>query len=214
MPQSQAKSKVLLVEGKDEVYFFNALLKEMGIKQIIDVQEVGGKDKFKNEIQAFLQSFGSQVKSYAIIRDADTDSNAAFQSVVAILKNNREPFPTNKGDYGENANRRVGVFIMPGNQAERMLEDLCLQTVADHPVINCVEGYISCLQKTLVTLLPDQPKEPDIHYFPKNSSKARAQAFLAGMHEIASSVGIAAEKKYWNFDHAVLADLKAFLQKL
>ncbi len=39
-------SKVLLVEGQDEVKFFEALLKHLGIKKNVQIHEVGGKDKF------------------------------------------------------------------------------------------------------------------------------------------------------------------------
>ncbi len=213
MAQSAIQSKVLLVEGKDEVNFFNALLKHWGIEGVT-VQEVGGKDKVPTEIQSFLLTFGGQVKGYAIIRDADRDSGAAFQSVVSLLQKQGEPFPESIGGYGENAARRVGVFIMPGNQDEGMLEDLCLQTVAEHPVMACAERYFSCLGENLVSLAPDQPKQPGQHYFPKNPSKAKAQAFLAGMHGTFASVGVAALNGCWNFDHPALDDLKAFLTGL
>lgn len=38
---------------------------------------------------------------------------------------------------------------MPGNAEEGMLEDLCLHTIANHPVLSCVEMYISCLRELL-----------------------------------------------------------------
>jgi len=159
------------------------------------------------------------VSEYAIIRDADKSSEIAFQSVVSILRGLKEhgfdePIPNRIGNYEENAVRRVGVFIMPGNQAEGMLEDLCLQTVAEHPVMECVKGYFSCLSEVLVLKSPGEPREIGKYYFPKNPSKARAQAFLAGMYDNVASVGLAAKKQYWNFDHPVLADLKAFLAEL
>lgn len=213
MAQLSGKAKVLLVEGKDEVNFFKALLKHWGLVGV-DVQEVGGKDKFPAELRAFLLTYGNQVRGYAIIRDADRSSEAAFQSVVDLLKKQGEPFPQKIGSYGENENRRVGVFIMPGNQAEGMLEDLCLQTVAEHPAMACVEQYFSCLQARLSAVTPEQTKEPGCHYLPKNPSKSKAQAFLAGMHESFSSVGVAALNGCWNFDHQALAELKTFLSAL
>lgn len=61
---------------------------------------------------------------------------------------------------------------------------------------------------------PNQPKEPGCFYFPKNRSKAKAQAFLAGMHESVTAVGLAAQKGCWNLDHPVLDGLKAFIKAL
>ena len=62
---------VLLVEGKDEVNLFKALLRHMGMSPEVDIQlkEVGGKDKFRNEFPAFLNDPNfSLVKAYAIVR--------------------------------------------------------------------------------------------------------------------------------------------------
>ncbi len=42
-----------------------------------------------------------------------------------------------------------------------------------------------------------------------NLAKAKAQAFLAAMqmHNIVNSVGVAAQKHYWDFDSEVLKDI-------
>jgi hypothetical protein len=207
MARSTIQSKVLLVEGKDEVNFFNALLKHLGMGDIT-VEDVGGKDNFPAKLRAFLLGFGTQIQAYAIIRDADRSANAAFQSVVDLLKNEREPYPDQIGGYGENPTRRVGIFIMPGNQDEGMLEDLCLHTVSAHPAMTCTDQYFSCLEAAIPL---DQSKEPGRRYFPKNLSKARALAFLAGQEETVASVGLVAQKGYWNLDYPSLGELKAFL---
>ncbi len=85
-----------------------------------------------------------------------------------------------------------------------MLEDLCLSTVAKHPVLGCVERYMACLTEHL----------DDIDDHPHNESKARAHAFLAGMPELVNSVGLAAHRGYWNLDASALQDLRSFLEAL
>lgn len=207
MPQ---EPKALLVEGKDEVNFFEALLKQLGITGVA-VQEIGGKDKFPNELPAFLLSFGEQIVAYAVVRDADRNADSTFQSVIDLLKKQGEPFPARAGAYAATGGRRVGVYIMPGNQEEGMLEDLCMQTVADHPVMDCVDRYFSCLSERLAPFVPVENRIQGRHYFPRNPSKARALAFLAGLDNAHSSVGIAAKKGCWNFDHPSLIKLKEFL---
>ena len=68
------KTKILVVEGKDEDKFFSALLNHMGIRgcQII---EIGGKGEFRNTLPALVKRSGfSSVSFLAIIRDADTNA--------------------------------------------------------------------------------------------------------------------------------------------
>jgi len=44
------KKKLLGVEGKDEIAFFEELFKHMGMENKVDLREVKGKDNFKKEI--------------------------------------------------------------------------------------------------------------------------------------------------------------------
>ena len=208
------KPKLLLVEGKDEVNFFAALLKHLGSSDI-DVREVGGKDNFSKEFPTLLNDPGfNSVRSYAIIRDADDSLENTLASVQGLLKKYHQPVPDSHGGYAEKNDLRAGIFIMPGNADEGMLEDLCLQTVADHPVNTCVNAYIECLRKVLEQPESNTAREDGHFYFPRNLAKVRAQAFLAGLEKICSSVGVAAQAGYWDFEHDSLEDLKDFLKKL
>ncbi len=91
---------------------------------------------------------------------------------------------------------------MSGDLENGMLEDLCLRTQAEHPVMYCVESLIHCVA------LIDDIKQP------KNLAKAKSQAFLSVMPEIVNSVGLAAKKGYWNLDHDCLFNLNQFLLEL
>jgi hypothetical protein len=103
----------------------------------------------------------------------------------------------NQFSYGK---PKIGIFIMPGNSDTGMLEDLCLETVKDHPAMECVNTFIDCVSKL------ESP--------PNNLAKAKAQAFLAAMLNIVNSVGVAAQKQYWDFDSEVLTEIKTFLENL
>src|SRR5262249_53689004 len=81
-------------------------------------------------------------------------------------------------------------------------EDLCSSTVADHPIMPHVSQFIKNV------------KEEMQERAPKNESKATLQAFLSGMPETVSSVGLAALKGYWSFDHDGFSELRSFLQNL
>ena len=78
-----------------------------------------------------------------------------------------------------------------------MLEDLCLKTVEHHPAMRCVATFIGCVLEL------ENP--------PNNIAKAKAQAFLAAMPRLVNSVGLGAQKGYWDFNSEELTDLKAFI---
>ena len=201
--------KVIAVEGKDEINFFNALLRHMNITDF-DIREIGGKDQFPKKLPALLKARGfyladgsSFVTHLAIIRDRDEDE--AFKSIATIVTNAGLKPPTKQSEFS-NGSPKVGIFIMPGETIDgTMLEDLCLKTVENHKAMTCVNEYASCISAL----------EP----IPKNIPKAKvqvfkAQVFLAAQPEIVDSVGLGAQKKYWDFESNTLDELKEFLIKL
>lgn len=208
-PAPIKSKKLLAVEGKDEENFFGALLRHINITDF-DIRRVGGKDQFKNKLPAlknvsgFLNADGSPfVTHLAIIRDENDDN--AFASVTNILK--KEGFtPIKKHGQFSKGNPKVGVFIMPGETLKgTMLEDLCLKSVENHPAMRCVNEFACCVS-ALKTI-------------PKNISKAKvqvfkAQIFLAAQPETVDSVGLGAQKQYWDFDSPALDELKQFLSNL
>jgi hypothetical protein len=106
--------KILAVEGKDEYEFFDALFKHMDIVDV-RIEEVGGKDQFKDKLPALVRSsgFSENVENFAVVRDADQNANSAFRSIRNILiKEGLEP-PNDKNQFSRN-NPNVGIYIMPG----------------------------------------------------------------------------------------------------
>lgn len=201
--------KVIAVEGKDEINFFNALLQHMNITDF-DIREIGGKDQFPKKLPALLKARGfyladgsSFVTHLAIIRDKDEDE--AFKSIAKIVTNAGLEPPTKHSEFS-NGSPKVGVFVMPGKTIDgTMLEDLCLKTVENHKAMTCVNEYASCISA--------------LEAAPKNIPKAKvqvfkAQIFLAAQPEIVDSVGLGAQKKYWDFESHALDELKEFLIKL
>ena len=193
------EKKVLAVEGKDEVNFFDALLKYLEITGF-EIRDVGGKSQFKDKLPALVKISGfSDVKALAVIRDADKDADAVFDSVRHVLtKEGLEP-PALMNRFSD-GNPVIGIFIMPGDSDRGMLEDLCLRTVKDHPAMGCVDIFVDCVR--------------DLVDPPKILEKAKTQAFLASMPTIVNSVGIGAQKGYWNFDSSELSDLISFIDNL
>lgn len=198
-PEPIREKKVLAVEGKDEVNFFEALLKHLGIVDF-ETRDVGGKDKFKKKLPGLVKTRGFlDVEVLVVVRDADNDPDAAFDSVRDVLRSQKLEPPDRMNQFSD-GNPRIGVFIMPGNSDTGMLEDLCLKTVEKHPAMECVNAFIDCAS--------------GLNNPPKIVAKAKAQVFLAAMPKIANSVGVGAQKGYWNFNSDELNDLRSFMDTL
>ena len=89
------EKNVLVVEGKDEDHFFQALIKSMSLNIKYQIIDLKGKTNFKADISAMHKTPGfKKIKKLIIFRDADeNDADSAFQSIVNILKGLNLPQP-------------------------------------------------------------------------------------------------------------------------
>jgi hypothetical protein len=196
-PIKISNSTLLVVEGKDEEFFFAALLRQMGLSGI-QVLPIGGKDRLKMNLSLLRVSPDfSMVKSLVIIRDADDDSDSSFQSVCYCLGREGLSVPKKPGEF-TGSHPRVCVIVMPGGGTPGMLEDLCLKSVSSYSEMKCVDDFFQCLKIKGAS-------------FPKKESKARVQVFLASREETMRHLGLAAEKGYWPWDSPVFSELKSLL---
>ncbi len=173
--------KLVVVEGKDDERFFIALLRQIGLT---DVQCIGlgGKDEMgKAETwKAIVATPGfAKVEALAIVRDADDNPQGAFQSVTDTLRNVGLPSPSAPFRIEQGA-LRVCVIILPDAGDKGDLEDLCLQALAEEPVMECVEQFWECVQR--------REKHP-----PRKVSKAKLHAYLSSRREPGRRLGEAAE---------------------
>lgn len=187
-------SKLLLVEGRDEVEFFEAFFKYLNISefQIINAE---GKDNFQNHILSLKAVEGfNKIKIIGIIRDADQSAENSFISVCNSLKNADLDIPIHKNTFTD-GEIKTGVFIMPGNKEKGMLENLCLQSVEGSKEIDCIERFFDCI--------PEKPK---------NIAKSKVQAYLSTRKNFVHSLGLAAKKGYWDFENEKFNELRKFIE--
>lgn len=198
LPKEIKEPKLIVVEGKEDVGFFTKLVDFMKIRHYF-VWPVDGKDNFLKSLPALPEISGfSKLTHLAIIRDKDM--NHAFESVAnSIRKMSREP-PSEHGTFTKEK-PKIGVFVMPGETIEgTMLEDLCLKTVEGQLRMRCVNEFTTCVNE-----LSDPPR---------NMPKSKVLAFLASQAETVNSIGLGAEKGFWDFESAHLGELKTFLNQL
>ena len=195
------KERLLLVEGQDEVEFFTALFRYLNIDNI-QIINVEGKLNFRSKIKLLSISPDiNTVKKIGAIRDADTNAQAAFDSLKDSFRLANWK-PADKPNIFSDSNPSIGIFIMPGaNKDNGMLEDLCLQSIKDQPDLRCVDDYINCIESLREERL-------------NKLSKRKILTYLAGQQELVNALGLAAKKHIWNFDAPAFNELKAFLLEL
>jgi len=199
-PSRLHAAKQLVVEGKSAEYFFSALLAQMGVSDV-QVQDFGSVGELGRFLKALCSMSGfSTVVSLGIVRDAESDPRAALQSVCTALGHADLPTPEAPGP-AKGTRPRVSAFILPDETTAGMLEDLCLRSVAEQPVMECVDEYFGCLDQRCGLAL-------------KNIPKARVQAYLASQLKAGLLLGQAAHAGYWPWDHPAFDDVKRFLGNL
>ncbi len=198
--QAITNPKLLLVEGRDEFNFFSALINHLQL-QDIEVRIYEGKSNLRRALQTLplAPGFGN-VKSVGIVRDADDDANAAFQSVCSSLSNANLPVPDSPLVL-TSGRPQIAVMIMPPGTNTGMLEDLCLSALQGDPAMPCVDQYFQCLETQMENL-------------PQNASKARLHAFLASRERPDLRLGEAALGGYLPWDSPAFESVKQFINQL
>ena len=196
-------TKLVAVEGKDEVNFLCALRDSLGISDM-EIRDLAGKYIFSTKLRSLVNTSGfNNVISFGVMRDADANAQAAFQSACDALGNVGlavpvEPLLVAEGSQGK---PKVIVLIVPHGLNQGMLEDICLQSVVGDPAMTCVDEYFQCVKKNLGSL-------------PSNLSKAKVHAFLSSRDKPDLRLGEAACKGYWQWENQAFEQIKQFLYML
>jgi hypothetical protein len=201
VPKGIARPKQLVVEGRDAEGFFQALLNHMGLTDV-QTQDFGGISELRGFLKALrnMPGFLAQVTSLGIVRDAETNAAAAFQSVCSALSGANLAVPAQvMVPVGHSP--QVSVLILPDAATPGMLETICFQAVGHDPVIECVEQYFECVEQRMGSR-------------PGNVDKARVQAFLASRPKPSLRLREAAHAGYWPWDSPTFDHVKQFLLAL
>jgi len=198
--------KQLLVEGRTAEILFRELIEHLKLTDM-QVRDYGDVNNLNDYLRTFsrLPGFVEIVRSLGIVRDAeDQPALAAFESVCGSLGMANLPIPSQVGAIsGEPF--RTGVFILPNCVDTGMLENVCLESVANEGEskikLRCVDSFFECIEMQGLAL-------------PKNLTKARTWAFLSSQDVSDPQVGRAAQKRIWLWDSAAFEPIKTFLQEL
>jgi uncharacterized protein DUF3226 len=193
--------KLLVVEGEDARRFFAAALGHLDLLGSVEIRSAGGHAEWPAFMRALVAAPGFEnVRSLALVRDAEGSARSAFQSICGTLRRAGLAVPA-RSNVTAPGTPSVCVFILPDCTHRGMLETLCMAVVADDPAMVCVEEFLECVQQ--------QATAP-----PSNVDKARLHAFLASRTRPDLRLGEAAEKGHWPWDSPVMEPVMRFLTNL
>jgi hypothetical protein len=184
--------RILLVEGKDDFHVICALLLAHQIPEVFEFDEPNREIG----VDALIDSLGTRVKAIeaggrlGIVVDADTDPPARWESIRSRLEGARCTNVPNVPDPAGtilDAPRgcRVGIWMMPDNRLQGMLESFVTWLVpAGDVLLPMVDAFLASI--------PD----PSRRFPPVKLPKARIHAFLALQKEPGKPMGQAITANY------------------
>ena len=191
------EARLLLVEGDTDVGLFLRLCQWIEISNI-QIVPYGGKGNFRNVLRVLkAQARFEEVEYLCVVRDADTDAEAARQSVEDTLAHAGLPLPGQSGVPATDTLRTM-IQIMPPGRSDGCLETLLWQTIAE-PIASCITDYIECSQ------VPTPGSR---------RAKARVYAYIATQKKPELSLGQSARAGYWDLGHPHFEPVKEFLRSL
>lgn len=208
-PIQISEKKLILTEGADTYYFCIWAYQAFDTTGI-QVLDFGGIKDLKKYLESLILLSGfNDVETIVIVRDAETDSRAAVNSIMTALINVNLPAPTKPCVFAGNA-PKVAYVIFPGfvedaggnkSLSDGTLEDLCLELVKEDEIFECVNQYIQCLES----------KKQDV----KHLHKAKLHTYLAGKNDfVGLKIGEAARVGAWDWNHSKLAPFRQVIQNM
>ena len=196
---SAIKSKtLLLVEGNDHRNFFEAFRDRLAIPEM-QIENYGGVSELSGVLAAYASSreFGA-VRNLGVVRDAEGSAESASQSVRSALGKANLPLPEDTGATSA-GDPVTSVLVMP-DDGPGMLETVLARSFEGTREDGCIERFFEC-----VTADGRSIRRPE---------KARAFAYLVTTEAPHVSVGVAAKRGVWDFEHAAFAKVREFLSRL
>jgi hypothetical protein len=193
--------KFVFCEGGDDLAVITGVAQSIGLTGL-HIEPFLGKDKlrdFLRDVRKRPEFTQDKVEAVGIIRDADDDGSAAFQSVRDSLLANNFKAPDQNGGFVANG-IKIGILVIGPNDGKGMIEDACLNAVSDRPGFPCVEDYFRCIAE-----------KSDRKDF---SSKAKIRVWMASQVDHEFYVGKAAKEGYWPWENPAFDSIKAFLRQL
>lgn len=205
MRVNEKYNQKLLLEGNDDQHVIWALCQKHSINQSFDVIDCEGITNLNDQIPIRFKQSG--VKTVGIIIDADADIKNRWTSIKLILEKEGFIFPIEfpiEGLIVTNKNIKVGVWIMPNNNLNGMLEDFIsfLVPVGDKllPIVVSTLANIEAKNLNSYSLI--------------HKSKAIVHTWLSWQQDPGTPMGLGITKRYLNTNEETCEKLLNWLNVL
>jgi len=200
-------TKQLIVEGNDEVKVIEKLLIRLKLPQNFDLIDGEGNESVRRGLSVRLK--GADKKDVlGIVIDAEKSLENNWKSIRnSLIKSGYslpKSLPKNGGIYKQDELPKVGIWIMPNNDDEGMIEDFIRLLVPEN------DELIPLAEKILTEI-----KTQNLERFkPTFRAKALIHTWLAWQSKPGTPLGQAVFKKYIDTDKQLCQDFIAWLQQL
>ena len=192
MKKKEIYTQKLLVEGNDDQHVIWALCEKFNIPEVFDVIDCGGIDNLYESIS--LRFKQTDIETVGIIIDADIDLNKRWAYIRNLISNQGFKMPIdlpNDGLVLLNGNIKVGVWIMPSNDTNGMLEDFVSFLVPPNdellPIVDTTLNEIERQKLNKYALI--------------HKSKARIHSWLSWQEDPGTPMGFSITKRYLTTDN-------------
>lgn len=135
---SNSETKVLLVEGEDDLHVITHLVEKRQRNLSFYIKEKGGFDPLRKSIYGELNEPDRQV--LGIVADANSSPPDRWLSIVNELNRAGCSLPTEIQRQpvifnGPRIHQKVGIWLMPNNQERGQLENFVVNMIPDDDVV-------------------------------------------------------------------------------
>lgn len=199
-------SKKLLVEGNDDQHVVLALCQKFDVPETFDVIDCEGIDKLNEQIPVRLKQ--SDIDTLGIIIDADREIKNRWASLKGLLSAQGFKVPNDLPSTGlvltNGNNIKAGVWIMPNNNLDGMIEDFISFLVPkDDKLLPIVHATLADIEKQKLN------KYPLVH-----KSKAVIHSWLSWQEDPGTPMGWGITKRYLTTDDETCLLLTKWLNEL
>jgi hypothetical protein len=148
-------TNILLTEGDNDCHVILALCKHYAISvapETFELDSCDGSKKVLKRLNALLNLNTEEKKVIGVVLDADDPSHAAkWQAFQDVLTKRQINCPANPDENGTiipatGEYPKIGLWLMPNNRIDGMLEDFCL-TLADDNAIAFAQHCVTTAQE-------------------------------------------------------------------
>lgn len=191
----EEKGPVILTEGVTDCHVMLAICKKYELKKNFGFYSCDSDNQCLTRLKLLL--YGSDCPDkLAIVIDADNPNlQSRWESIKEIIKPYIKQIPDLPDPKGsilhldQEINVRLGIWLMPNNTINGMLEDFCIG-IAPEQSIKLAEEYIdNCIEQSVAEFISN------------HRSKAILYSFLAVQSDPGTQIGLSITKNSLKNDH-------------